>query len=333
MEKGINRSIVKNIGGTNACAERGGSGGDNLLPAGELIQYWCAIAVAEELHFTRAAQRLHLDQSAVSRHIQKLETRLGFKLFIRTGRGVELSEAGKSFVPYARKTLLSAEQGERLAQAIARGDPQKLEVAYSPLVDLHLIAQMRGLAEAEPLHLPVGFRSVSTERLAQRIYDGVSHAAIGILPVNDDLACICILRERLYVAMPLSHRLAQRRAIQTTQLGDDAVNWMFGSRDSLVSKHLMSLFHRVGYLPNIAREAQSASEALGLVREGFGIAYVKKSELRLKPDGIVILPLAESEVAVETGFIYPPEPRWELLKELASLVAQYFRCGDASVSV
>src|SRR2546421_8645479 len=67
------------------------------LPIGELIQYWCAVAVSEELHFTRAARRLHLDQSAVSRHIQKLESKLGIKLFVRSGRGAELTDVGKGF--------------------------------------------------------------------------------------------------------------------------------------------------------------------------------------------------------------------------------------------
>src|ERR1700687_3707817 len=76
-------------------------------PLGELIQYRCAVAVGEELHFTRAARRLNMDQSAVSRHIQKLEAKLGIKLFVRSGRGVELTDAGKGFIPYARNALVS----------------------------------------------------------------------------------------------------------------------------------------------------------------------------------------------------------------------------------
>ena len=94
------------------------------LPIGELIQYWCAVAVSEDLHFTRAARRLHLDQSAVSRHIQKLESKLGVKLFVRSGRGAELTDVGKGFIPHALRSLASARTGERLAQAIARAKQQ-----------------------------------------------------------------------------------------------------------------------------------------------------------------------------------------------------------------
>src|ERR1700693_2266310 len=125
------------------------------LPLGELIQYWCAVAVGEELHFTRAARRLHMDQSAVSRHIQKLEAKLGIKLFVRSGRGVELTSAGKDFLPYARKSLVSASHGERLAQAVSRGEPQEFEVAYSPVVDVHLIAQIRRLVDSARPGVPV----------------------------------------------------------------------------------------------------------------------------------------------------------------------------------
>lgn len=328
MGKGLIHWASGDLRVSLADREAGLNRGSGQLPTGELIQYWCAVAVGEELHFTRAAQRLHMDQSVVSRHIQKLEARLGFRLFIRTGRGIELSDAGRTFLPYARRALLSADQGERLAQAIARGDPQELKLAYSPVVDLHLIAQIRGLADGGRLHVPVRFESASSERLMQALHDGAIHAAVGILPADDGLEQMYILREKLYVAVPDSHRLAQSRTIQAAQLGDDPVIWMFGPQESLGSKHLIGLLQRAAFSPQVAREAQSSSEALGLVREGFGIAIVKKSELRLKPDGIVFRPFAEPDLAVETGLVHLPEPRWEVLNEFVSLVSRHLRCGE-----
>src|SRR5579864_2339369 len=101
------RSRSKSLGNEKTFTE--------VLPTGELIEYWCALAVADELHFTRAAKRLHLDQSAVSRHIQKLERKLGIKLFVRASRGVELTEAGQAFMPHARRSLFSASNLLRFA--------------------------------------------------------------------------------------------------------------------------------------------------------------------------------------------------------------------------
>jgi DNA-binding transcriptional LysR family regulator len=297
-------------------------------PLGELMQYRCAVAVSEELHFTRAARRLHMDQSAVSRHIQKLEAKLGIKLFVRSGRGVELTSAGQGFIPYARNSLVSASNGERFAQSIARGDPQEFEVAYSPVVDMHLIAQIRSLVEGARPGVPVRFRSVATEKLTERLFEGASHAAIAILPVADDIAKACILREKLFVALPATHRLAQRRTIRAGQLSDDPVIWALGMEDSIVSKHLVGLLRKAEYIPNISRQAQSVAEALGLVREGFGVAVVKTSELQLHPEGLVIRPFSEPFLAVETGLLYLAEHRWAFLAEFVSLVTHHLRCTE-----
>ena len=301
-------------------------------PRGELIQYWCAVAVGEELHFTRAARRLHMDQSAVSRHIQKLEAKLGIKLFARSGRGVELTNAGQGFIPYARNSLVSASNGERFAVAIARGDPQEFEVAYSPIVDMHLIAQIRSLVEGAHPGVPVRFRSVATEKLTERLLEGASHAAIGTLPVGDEIAKACILREKLLIALPTTHRLAQRRTIHAAQLSDDPMIWTLGVEDSTVSKHLVGLLRNAGYIPNISRQAQSVAEALGLVREGFGVALVKTSELQLHPEGLVIRPFSEPYLVVETGLLYLAEHRWRFLTEFVSLVTQHLRCAEHATS-
>jgi len=302
------------------------------LPLGELIQYRCAVAVGEELHFTRAARRLHMDQSAVSRHIQKLEAKLGIKLFVRSGRGIELTNAGKGFIPYARNSLLSASNGERFAQAIARGDPQQFEVAYSPLVDMHIIAQVRTLITGTRPGVPVRFQSVAAEKLTERLFEGVSHAAIGILPVADEIAKACILREKLFIALPTIHRLAQGSTIPAAQLSDDPVIWTFGVEDSTVSKHLVGLLRKAGYVPDISRHVQSVAEALGLVREGFGVALVKTSELQLHPEGMVIRPFSEPYLVVETGLLYIEEHRWGFLTEFVSRVTQNLRCAEHAPS-
>ncbi len=228
--------------------------------------------------------------------------------------------------------MVSASNGERFAQAIARGDPQEFEVAYSPVVDMHLIAQIRSLVEGARLCVPVGFRSVATEKLTERLFEGTSHAAIGILPVADDIDKACILREKLFVALPTTHRLAQRRSIHAGQLSDDPVIWALGMEDSTVSKHLVGLLRKAGYIPNISRQVQSVAEALGLVREGFGVALVKTSELQLHPEGLVIRPFSEPYLVVETGLLYLAEHRWGFVTEFVSLVTHHFRCAEHTPS-
>jgi DNA-binding transcriptional LysR family regulator len=301
-------------------AHAGSNEGVEALPLGELVQYGCAVAVGEELNITRAARRLHMDQSAVSRHIQKLEAKLGIKLFVRGVRGVELTEVGKGFLPYARKSLVSASQGEHLAQL-------EFEVAYSPLVDMHLVAQIGNLGDDIRPRPPVRLRSVASERLTERLFEGTSQAAIGILPAEDGLAKVCILREKLFVALPATHRLAQCLVVHAADLLEDPVIWVLGAQNSPASKHILDLFRRAGYMPLIAQEAQSVAEALGLVCEGFGVGFVKASELRLHPEGVVLRPFSEQHLVVETGLLYVPERRRGFLAEFVSLVDQHLRCG------
>ena len=140
----------------------------DLMPTGRLVEYWCAVAVAEELHFTRAANRLHIDQSALSRHVQKLEASLGLTLFVRGERRIELTEAAQAFIPFAKKTLLSARFGVRMAQAISRGEPQQCEIAYSASVDTRIITGMMALIKEARPRIPVRFRSFAAERLINR---------------------------------------------------------------------------------------------------------------------------------------------------------------------
>jgi DNA-binding transcriptional LysR family regulator len=224
--------------------------------------------------------------------------------------------------------LASASQGEHLAQAMESGDALAFEVAYSPLVDMRVVAQIRSLGDDTRSRPPIRFRSVAPEKLTERLFQGTSQAAIGILPAEDGLAKVCILRERLFVALPAAHRLAQCLTVHAADLLEDPVIWVLGAQDSTASKHILDLFCRAGYMPLIAREAQSVAEALGLVCEGFGVGFVKASELRLHPEGLVLRPFSEPHLVVETGLLYVPEHRRGFLAEFVSLVDQHLRCGE-----
>jgi DNA-binding transcriptional LysR family regulator len=297
----------------------------SLWPTGELIQYFCFVVVAEELHFTRAAARLHMDQSVVSRHIQKLEVGLGVKLFVRGDRKVELTEAGGALLPFARKLLISANAGARITRAIGRGEPEEFEVAYSPLVDIHLIAQIKELVESCRPAISIRFRSVAPEKLAERLLAGVSQAGIAILPLEDDVGAACIEREELFVVLPADHRLAGKSKVVAAEIGDDSVVWASGATHSAFTKHLFGLFRRSGFVPNVTQDVQTVAEALGLTRERLGVTFVKASDRNLVGEGLAVRPLARP-LFVETGLLYLRERRWDVLTRFVSLVTARFRC-------
>lgn len=296
-------------------------------PVVELVQLWCALAVADELHFTRAADKLRMEQSAVSRHIQKLEWALGVQIFKRDKRQVELTDAGQALLPYARKCLGYARTATVRAIAVGRGEPTELHVGYMPFVDVRLIARIKNLVEKAGLEVPVRFTSLVAEELLTMLADGRCQVGLAVLPVANEFATNCLLREQLMVALPARHRLARRRRIEVRDLYNDPVIWVPREMHSTFLAWLASEFRRVGYIPNLSREAQSVSEALGLVGEGFGITFVKTSELRLHHDGLVVRPLAEPLLTIETGLAYLDEGGRGCVQQFASLVTNHLHTG------
>lgn len=302
---------------------------DSIRPVGELIQYLCAAIVAEELHFTRAAARLRMDQSVVSRHVQKLEASLGARLFVRGDRRIEMTAAGEAFLPFARKALLAASAGVRVSQAIARGEPEEFEVAYSPFVDIHLVAQIKQLVETSRPAITVRLRSIAPEKVVERLLSGNSQVAIEILPVDQELASACIQREELFVVLPLRHRLQEHTNINVTEIGDDPIVWASGAGQTAFTKHVFALFRRRGYIPNVVQDAQTAAEALGLARAGLGLTFLKDSDRSLIGEGLVARPLS-NPIYVETGLLYLPERRWDVLTRFVTMVTRRFQCGQTS---
>ena len=136
-----------------------------ILPV-EFRQLRYVVAVAEELHFTRAAERLYLTQSALTRQIAQLENNLGVRLFNRDTRHVELTAAGKVFVEEARRILESAHRAVALAQGTDRQDHGEIRIAYSPLVDLHVAGDLKKAIGISNPTLQLAFSGASIEQQA-----------------------------------------------------------------------------------------------------------------------------------------------------------------------
>ena len=180
-------------------------------PIVELKEMHAALAVADELHFTRAAEKLNLTQSALSRQIQQLESALGVQLFERGTRRVELTDAGEAFVRHARKTLELARAAILRTQAIGKGEPQEFVITYSPFIDTHLVTSMQMIVESAQARIPVRYRSVAPQEQMRMLLSGRSQIGTVILPLNlEDFESTCILREPLMVALPRGHSLSPK---------------------------------------------------------------------------------------------------------------------------
>jgi len=251
----------------------------------------------------------------------------GYRLFERDKRKVELSEAGKAFLPYARACLANARFGVLRAKAMGRGEPAEFHVGYSPSVDASLVVQAQALFERMTSRVPANFRSIPAHRAALSLLEGKLHAALISLPLDRRLATACLLRESLLVALPATHRLSRKQRISIRELGDDPVIWSGQETHPAFHEHLLRQFRKCGYIPNFSRETLSALETLGLVSEGLGIGFVNGAEPRFHGKGFVIRPLKEASLVVETGIAYLGENKWGLLQNFVRTLTSHFSRG------
>ncbi len=271
-----------------------------MYPGVELRLLRYAVAVSEELHFGRAAQRLHVSQPSLSKQIQQLEDYLGFKLFIRTKRSVELTTAGRTFVAEAKKALHYSERAVELAKKAEQQEHETLTIGYSPFIDLHFLSairRMKPLGSERPI-----FKSSFTAEIVGKLLSHEFHAGLVIIPVVErELAVTPLLREPLGLAVPEAHSLGRKAKIGLRDLADEPLILAPRRFNPHFHDYLVSRFRAVGVAPAIAHEVTSPHEALHLVSEGLGIAIAQTSVLQSEGKGLAVKTFADKHLVVETA--------------------------------
>jgi len=265
-----------------------------------LLRY--VVAVAEELNFTRAAERLHVAQPSLSSQIRELEKVLGSPIFCRTKRHVSLTEAGVLFVEEAREAVRHSQRAENAVRSFRPAT--HLHVGYSPYVNPDLITAVRSLSTAVP-NGTLSLKSYFTRRQLSKLRDGRLDAALVILPVNDsDLVIEPLLSESLLVALPDGHSLARNRTVALSDLRDMPAISFPQKLHPEVFQQLSDSCARAGLKPNIAHEVTTFPEALPLVARGEGYTFLRKCFTPFLCSGIVLRPIKGNPLTIETGVAY-----------------------------
>jgi DNA-binding transcriptional LysR family regulator len=288
-----------------------------MYPAIELRDLVYVVAVSEELHFRRAALRVHVAQPSLSKQIRDLEDTLGVRLFERTKRQVRITAAGRQFVKEAKKVLFHCSRAVDVAKAAASPDTNGLSVGYSPQMNLRLLSMVHTLASSQRPALKLRLLSAHTHDQIEGLLEGTLHAGLVTLPVrNESLIVKSLVREPLAIALPRQHPFANKADFQLSELNGQSVISTSRQLSPSSYDHLHSVFRRLGYKPNVTQEVSSEAEALHMVRDGMGIAFVKMSALRGVDNEIVCRRLPEASLAEETGIAYRRDNRWEVLQDL-----------------
>lgn len=287
------------------------------------------IAVAEELHFGRAALQLGISQPPLSQQIQALEEELGVRLFERTNRRVSLSAAGQLFLPEARQVLLRLQQAVQVAQRAQRGELGELKVGFTssapftPTIPRAILAFRRACPE---VHLEL--REFSSRNVAQAVYDGQLHVGmlrpLGDLP--DELEALELFAEPLTVLLPAGHPLAQQQAgIQLAQLAAESFVYFPRTYGTGLYDQLLRLARAAGFTPHIVQEASEAMTLIGLVATGLGVTVLPSSFGRMHIDGVVSRTLLDPGATTAICLVRRRDEQSPLVQRFSALLQQETR--------
>ncbi|WP_233842486.1 LysR family transcriptional regulator [Dyella sp. 2HG41-7] len=259
------------------------------------------VAVAEELSFTRAAQRLHLSQPPLSQQIQALEQELGVKLLERDKRNVALTAPGRLFLEQARQILAMADDARAQVAEAAAGFSGQLKLAYTVSVSFHpaLPQTLLRLGQNAP-NVRVWLTEMYTEPQFVALRNGqIDVGFVRDVPTHEDDAYAIRLdvidREPLLLAMPENHRLAGRSSVELGEVAGDPFVIQPRELAATLYDRLVRLASKAGFHPVIRQHAQQINGLVALVSAGIGLSLVPASMQAVKLPGVSYVPLADPD--------------------------------------
>lgn len=274
------------------------------------------VAVAEDLHFGRAANRLHTSQSSLSQQVRNLETELKVDLLRRVKRHVELTPAGSRFLREARGILAAAERAAGLARETAREESKKIVIGISPETDWAFLGKALRLFGEHAPSVEVLFQNLTPEAQIEALHRGGIDIGFVGLPIEAEGVISEVTgRERLVAAIPEAHPMARSSRIRLKELSGEA--YTLWPRHLSPSRYdqLQSIFRGAGFGPPITMEGglPSTQTVLGMVAAGLTIALVDPAIKQRAMPGVVFRPIGDRGVFTESGVIYRREDPSPLL--------------------
>lgn len=279
------------------------------------------VAVAEELHFGRAAERLNMTQPPLSRQIQKLERTVGVELLERDNRRVSLTAAGQAFLQDARRLVVAAERAPDNARRIAAGQLGELRIGFTAASGFSLLGPLLGEISAQMPQVHLELAEMVTSEQVEALLDGDIDLGLARPPFDENLfESDLLFSEGLYAAVPSDHRLAQeQREISFEDLRHEPLIMHSPTKaryfyDLVVRR--IDIEHE-----NVRHTVSQILTMIALVSAGRGIAFVPESAKLLGVNGVTYLRLSEvSDDPVQLHAIWSKASRNPALERLVSIV-------------
>jgi DNA-binding transcriptional LysR family regulator len=289
-----------------------------VFPSVEIRHLLAVIAVAEELNFRRAADRLHITQPALSKQITDLEAEHQFHLFTRDKRRiVELTDAGRLFVEEARSALSHTERAVHLARAAHNGSDSILTIGRSPYANHDWVTEL--LAIRLPLYprLEIRLKTQFAREAVHSVLVGEVNLALVTAPPQDaQLTAVPFAPAPLYAVLPENHPAAHKERLVLQDLAKD--EWiLFPKRfDPVVFEAIMDAAQCGSIAPKNAHDVIAPQQAVDLVSEHLGVALLTQpSATGFHADGVVVKPLSDTSLCFNTCVILRADNTSRLIEE------------------
>lgn len=280
------------------------------------------VAVATELHFGRAAERLYVSQPALSQQILNLEAELGFSLFVRDRRKVELSSAGAALLPEAQAILDRVEAATALVRSVGAGSRGRLRVAVTPALPGGMVEAV--VEEFRHRYTQVDFElgSGTTSQNLSALRRGSMQLVVVHPPIPDisDVTCLEITSEPIVVGLSSSHPLARHRRLHRNHLAGHPLIYFPRRTDPGLHDRMLAEVYGPDDVPDIVRLEPSDDRRVVAVAEGTGLTLLLQSRAdTLRTRGVVYRRFVTPEPCARVGLAYrtPPTPPTQHFLDLA----------------
>lgn len=284
------------------------------------------VAVAEELHFGRAAELLRISQPPLSQQIQALEAELGVRLFDRTNRRVSLTDAGRLFLEETRRTLAQVDKSVDVVRRANQGELGELQVGFTSSAPFTSILPRAILAfrEAFPaVHLAL--QEMTSKQVVEAVQDETLQVGmIRPFALPAGLQTTELFSEPLVALMHAGHPLASDReeGIWLAELAAEPFVFFPRSYGTGLYDQLLNLARQAGFNPRIAQEANEALTIIGLVAAGLGVSVLPASFQRIRIDGVAFRTLLDKDATTAVWLVKRRQEQSPLTRAFIELVTR-----------
>ncbi len=289
----------------------------------ELRHLRCFLAVADELHFARAAERLHIEQSPLSRAIKELEEDLGVQLFARTTRSTRLTQAGALFLEHVPRVFTALQQARDSAIAAANGFVGQLRVALSDCIALSRLPTLLAQCRQEEPEVEIRLFEVPLAQQTRGLHEGLYDAGFAQTDeVGDGVLAEPVWHDRLMVVVPVDHPLTAHRRIPL----DEVLRYPLVLCDPQVceghARQIARALRSVDREPLVAEQVASFDLMAAFVAARYALGLAGESQITVsREQGVVALPLAGRPPMLTTYLLRPDRDPSEALARFMERVA------------